>query len=1090
MILEQWLLTTKKTGNTAYLWGNSAQFGELGLSDTASRSNPTPIDNFWRKISVGADHTLGIDKDGYLYAWGSNFYGQLGNSESILHSSSRSSPVLIGTNKWIDISTHGFTSYAIRDDFKLFSWGRGDYGQLGTATDIHDTALGPYHSWTTAASAADYAGMIRSDGKLFVTFTPANSGLGNSGDGSSILRSSPVQIGTSSWTMIAVADPFAAAIRSDGALFTWGGGTLGRLGTNDAISRSSPVQIGTSSWIMVSVNHESSAAIRSDGGLFVWGNGADGNLGTNDTIIRSSPVQIGTSSWTAVSVGVRYMLAIRSDGALFVWGQGTAGRLGINDTITRSSPVQLGTSSWTAVALSPSHAAAIRSDGALFVWGAGTTGRLGTNDTISRSSPIQLGTSSWTTLALGSAGGFAIKTDGTLWSWGTSIENALASPGLYTTPATVSSPVQIGSSSWVAVYSNIGTVARGTLTTNIIAKRQDGSLWTWGITASLPINDRISVYSPVLIGDVLARSPNQIGTSSWLSVNSGPHHVTAIRSDRLLFAWGRNSTGELGVDDTTNRNSPTSIGTASWNSISAGGRHTVGIRDNFTLHSWGENRYGKLGTNDTINRSSPVQIGTSSWISVSAGARHTVAVRSDNFLYGFGFNAFSNDLSQYSWNVVSSDGIAAFAIRSDGALFVWGSNEDGKLGTNDTLLRTSPVQLGTSSWTFVSAGVRQLILPVTAAIRSDGALFIWGRGQNGPLGTNDTINRSSPVQLGTSSWTAVSVGQSHVAAIRSDGALFVWGAGVNGSLGTNDTITRSSPVQLGTSSWTAVSAGSSSTSAIRSDGALFIWGAGGFGRLGTNDTISRSSPIQLGTSSWTSVAVTSSRAAAIRSDGALFIWGDNTDGVLGLNDTLNRSSPVQLGTSSWTFISLKTSSFYAIRIDGALFSSGYAYGNFVGYDGDILRSSPVQIGTSSWGFVGAKQPIAGGTINLGISSTRGLYVWNEIIGSDQFNRSIVEVYDDEMYKIPYRWNDTLSIVPSYHPSVIEEHKSSPTQIGSLTWNNAIAGDNYNFAINSSNALFIWGVESGPHNNVSTPTSTLAAINIADIGHKHSTALQT
>ena len=132
------------------------------------------------------------------------------------------------------------------------------------------------------------------------------------------------------------------------------------------------------------------------------------------------------------------------------------------------------------------------------------------------------------------------------------------------------------------------------------------------------------------------------------------------------------------------------------------------------------------------------------------------------------------------------------AIRSDGALFTWGNNGYGQLGQNIAfnIYVSSPVQVGTSSWTAVAGGYYH-----TAAIRSDGALFTWGHNNYGQLGQNTTTNVSSPVQVGTSSWTAVVGGFYHTAAIRSDGALFTWGYNNNGQLGQNTITNLSSPVQ-------------------------------------------------------------------------------------------------------------------------------------------------------------------------------------------------------------------------------------------------------------------------------------------------------
>jgi alpha-tubulin suppressor-like RCC1 family protein len=130
------------------------------------------------------------------------------------------------------------------------------------------------------------------------------------------------------------------AIKYDGTLWAWGNNSLGQLGLNNRIHRSSPVQIGTSSWSLVSAGDEHTLAIRSDGRLFAWGyNILGGQLGTGDTVHRSSPTQIGTDSWLQVSAGFLHTLGIESDGSLYAWGYNDSGRLGLNDTTSRFSPV-------------------------------------------------------------------------------------------------------------------------------------------------------------------------------------------------------------------------------------------------------------------------------------------------------------------------------------------------------------------------------------------------------------------------------------------------------------------------------------------------------------------------------------------------------------------------------------------------------------------------------------------------------------------------------------------------------------------------------------------------------------------------------
>ena len=152
-------------------------------------------------------------------------------------------------------------------------------------------------------------------------------------------------------------------------------------------------------------------------------------------------------------------------------------------------------------------------------------------------------------------------------------------------------------------------------------------------------------------------------------------------------------------------------------------------------------------------------------------------------------------------------------------MFAWGNNGRGNLGDGTTVSKSSPVQIGSSSWTAVTATTSH-----TAGISSNNLLYAWGyntssgrlgdgtiisRSSPTLIGNNEVLasNRSSPVQIGTSSWTAVSVGTSHVGAISSSNRLYTWGVNNWGQLGQNNIINSSLPVQVGTRSFTLVSAG-------------------------------------------------------------------------------------------------------------------------------------------------------------------------------------------------------------------------------------------------------------------------------------------
>ena len=178
-----------------YGWGHNT-FGQLGCGTTSdSVFLPVAVDTSGGlrgkkvvQISAGVSFSLALTADGKVYAWGDNYYGQLGNGTN-----TRSSiPVEVGASsrmankKIVAIAAGGFHSLALASDGSLFAWGDNEYGQLGansSAFSVNSPVLvdqsgvlkgkrivaisaGDLHSLALSCDGSVFAWGLNEDGQL------------------------------------------------------------------------------------------------------------------------------------------------------------------------------------------------------------------------------------------------------------------------------------------------------------------------------------------------------------------------------------------------------------------------------------------------------------------------------------------------------------------------------------------------------------------------------------------------------------------------------------------------------------------------------------------------------------------------------------------------------------------------------------------------------------------------------------------------------------------------------------------------------------------------------------------------------------
>jgi alpha-tubulin suppressor-like RCC1 family protein len=373
----------------------------------------------------------------------------------------------------------------------------------------------------------------------------------------------------------------------------------------------------------------------------------------------------------------------------------------------------------------------------------------------------------------------------------------------------------------------------------------DGTSWTNEYNTSISATDvytwGVNCHGQLATNTISSRSsPGTIVGSirTWCDVSAGNNHTAAVKTDGSAWTWGCNNCGQLGDETVTCRSSPgqTMGGGSTWCQISAGCEHTAAVKTDGSAWTWGRNTGGQLGDNTTVCRSSPVEVvhatGNFNWCQISAGDQHTAAIKQDGTAWNWGCNhsgQLGNNAAYVAksspvtptgggttWCQISAGGAHTAAVKYDCTVWLWGRNLFCQLGDGTGTSRSSPVITsgGGSTWCHIDAGGEH-----TAAVKTDGTAWTWGRGNEGQLGIGVAgFNRNSPVQTssGGTTWCQISAGTFHTAAVKTDSTAWSWGLNTCGQLGDNTVFTRAAPVVVtgGGTTWCQISAGSCHTAAI------------------------------------------------------------------------------------------------------------------------------------------------------------------------------------------------------------------------------------------------------------------------------------
>lgn len=343
-----------------------------------------------------------------------------------------------------------------------------------------------------------------------------------------------------------------------------------------------------------------------------------------------------------------------------------------------------------------------------------------------------------------------VDSSGSLWMRGNNSNGQLGNGTTNDSPST-----------FIKVMDGVRSVSCGDYFT--AAVKTDGSLWMWGggYFGGLPFDSREDILTPKkVMGDVV-------------SVSCGGEHAAVLKTDGSLWTWGSNSAGQLGNGTKKDSTAPIRV-MENVAAISCGGKHTAAIKTDGSLWTWGDNQYGALGSGNMGGNASlfedfnaycqtiPIKV-MDGVQSVNCGYWNTAIITTNGSLWICGSNyegqladgsagtfRCSPKLAKVLDNVasVSCGASNTAAVTSDGSLWIWGSNGCGQLGNgymatnyfqDGTPLQLKPVTIMRDAAFAVCGNLN------TFVVKTDGS--VWGCGRSELIGnSNGTDKNGFPMQ--------------------------------------------------------------------------------------------------------------------------------------------------------------------------------------------------------------------------------------------------------------------------------------------------------------------------------------------------------
>jgi alpha-tubulin suppressor-like RCC1 family protein len=384
-----------KADGSLWAWGENTygQLGQGAANTSASIYVPTRIgtDNDWVSIEMAFRQAYGIKADGSLWGWGSNVNNTLNNNNTGVFTTSVPNPIqLQAGDLWVDIEIGPGWVIALRADGATCAWGSNFFRNFADGTNS-STAVDNYRvlrqhvCWLDVSTNGFNSMALRSDGTVFTCglgfFTGQGLPLGGT---SPVFR--PVNLPAAA-IAICQGNSHGLILLADGTVAGFGENGSGQLGngttTDQNVARRIP---GADRWKAIASGERHSLGIQADGSLWSWGKNHYGALGlglgttgTQVNIFRLSPNRIGVDNdWVDVQASTIVSHGRKADGSVWNWGGNQFAALGRGTTGGNfDTPQRMGNgNSWIDVRMFY-YGIGLQANGSVWFWGSNTAGTRG-----------------------------------------------------------------------------------------------------------------------------------------------------------------------------------------------------------------------------------------------------------------------------------------------------------------------------------------------------------------------------------------------------------------------------------------------------------------------------------------------------------------------------------------------------------------------------------------------------------------------------------------------------------------------------------------------------------------------------------------